>query len=53
LDGKWSLKNFAVAKSLGKGIFGKVYLAREKKSNYLLALKVMEKKKIVKMQLVS
>ncbi|KRX00888.1 Protein kinase-like domain [Pseudocohnilembus persalinus] len=49
---RWSLKNFSIFKALGKGIFGTVYLAKEKTNNYLMALKVMEKSKIHEMNLV-
>jgi serine/threonine protein kinase len=37
---EWSLDNFDIGKPLGKGKFGNVYLAREKKSKFILALKV-------------
>ncbi len=36
----WSLKDFEVGRSLGSGKFGDVYLAREKKSGFIVALKV-------------
>lgn len=39
----WSLEDFDVGKALGKGKFGRVYLAREKKSGYVVALKVLHK----------
>ncbi|KAK4324188.1 hypothetical protein Pmani_005190 [Petrolisthes manimaculis] len=35
----WTLDDFEIGRPLGKGIFGNVYLAREKKSRVLLALK--------------
>ena len=37
---KWSMDDFEIGKPLGKGKFGNVYLAREKKSKYIVALKV-------------
>lgn len=37
---KWSLDDFDIGKPLGKGKFGNVYLAREKQSKYIVALKV-------------
>ena len=37
---KWSLEDFDIGKPLGKGKFGNVYLAREKQSKYIVALKV-------------
>ncbi|KAK4312589.1 hypothetical protein Pmani_015999 [Petrolisthes manimaculis] len=39
----WTLEDFEIGRPLGKGKFGNVYLAREKKSRVLLALKVMFK----------
>lgn len=36
----WRLEDFDIGKPLGKGKFGNVYLAREKKSKYIIALKV-------------
>ncbi len=36
----WSLADFDIGKPLGKGKFGNVYLAREKKSQFIVALKV-------------
>jgi hypothetical protein len=37
---RWTLDDFDVGKPLGKGKFGNVYLAREKKSKFIVALKV-------------
>jgi hypothetical protein len=37
---RWTLADFDIGKPLGKGKFGNVYLAREKKSQYIIALKV-------------
>ena len=37
---KWSLDNFDIGRPLGKGKFGNVYMAREKSSKYIVALKV-------------
>lgn len=42
------LKDFEVGRALGKGKFGNVYLAREKKSKFIVALKVLSKKQLVK-----
>ena len=36
----WSLKCFDIGKPLGKGKFGSVYLAREKKEKFIVAIKV-------------
>eukprot|EP00123_Amoebidium_parasiticum_P007901 comp18447_c0_seq1/m.19722 comp18447_c0_seq1/g.19722 ORF comp18447_c0_seq1/g.19722 comp18447_c0_seq1/m.19722 type:complete len:375 (-) comp18447_c0_seq1:296-1420(-) len=38
---RWTLNDFEVGRPLGKGKFGSVYLAREKKSKYIVALKVL------------
>ncbi|KAJ3310651.1 spindle assembly checkpoint kinase [Blyttiomyces sp. JEL0837] len=43
-DRRWSLKDFDVGRPLGKGKFGRVYLAREKRSGYVIALKILFKK---------
>ncbi|GAU91721.1 hypothetical protein RvY_03926 [Ramazzottius varieornatus] len=40
---KWSADDFDIGKPLGKGKFGRVYLAREKRSQYIVALKVLFK----------
>ncbi|KAL0248604.1 hypothetical protein GEMRC1_003838 [Eukaryota sp. GEM-RC1] len=42
----WSLADFDIGRLLGEGQFGKVYLAREKKSKFIVALKVLQKDKI-------
>lgn len=39
----WSLKDFDIGKRLGSGKFGKVFLARERKSKFVVALKVLSK----------
>lgn len=36
----WQLTDFDIGKPLGRGKFGNVYLAREKQSKYIVALKV-------------
>jgi hypothetical protein len=38
---QWRLDDFDIGKPLGKGKFGNVYLAREKSSKYIVALKVI------------
>lgn len=43
----WKLTDFQIGKRLGKGKFGKVYCVREKKSNFICALKVMSKQEIL------
>jgi len=44
----WKLSDFEIGKPLGKGKFGNVYLAREKKSKYVVALKVLNKQQLMK-----
>lgn len=44
----WSLDDFDIGRPLGKGKFGNVYLAREKKSKYIVALKVLFKSQLQK-----
>ena len=38
------IDDFEIGKPLGRGKFGHVYLAREKKSKFIVALKVLYKK---------
>jgi len=42
----WKIGDFDVGKALGKGRFGHVYCARETKSGYVVALKIMFKNQI-------
>lgn len=37
---QWSFEDFDIGRPLGKGKFGNVYLARERRSKYIVALKV-------------
>ena len=37
---RWQLSDFDIGKPLGRGKFGNVYLARERKSKFIVALKV-------------
>ncbi len=37
----WQLSDFDIRRPLGNGWFGRVYLAREKKSRFIVALKVL------------
>ena len=48
---KWSLDDFEIGRPLGTGKFGRVYLAREKKTKFIVAIKVMYKEKILKQQI--
>ena len=45
---KWKIEDFEIGKPLGRGKFGHVYLAREKKSKFIVALKVLYKKQLLK-----
>ena len=47
---RWKLDDFDIGRPLGKGKFGNVYLAREKKSKYIVALKVLFKSQLQKAQ---
>ncbi|XP_030374176.1 aurora kinase C isoform X2 [Scaptodrosophila lebanonensis] len=42
----WTLSHFDIGRLLGRGKFGNVYLAREKESQFVVALKVLFKKQI-------
>lgn len=42
----WTIGDFDIGRPLGKGKFGNVYLAREKKSKFVVALKVLFKNSI-------
>jgi serine/threonine protein kinase len=45
---QWCLDDFEIGKPLGRGKFGSVYLAREKKTKYIVALKVLQKSQLLK-----
>ena len=47
---RWKLDDFELGRPLGKGQFGNVYLAREKKNKYIVALKVLFKSQLQKAQ---
>eukprot|EP00164_Ancoracysta_twista_P012469 GFYU01019558.1.p1 GENE.GFYU01019558.1~~GFYU01019558.1.p1 ORF type:complete len:365 (-),score=139.35 GFYU01019558.1:87-1181(-) len=47
-DRRWKLTDFDIGRPLGKGKFGNVYLAREKQSKYIVALKVLFKTQLQK-----
>jgi len=42
------MDNFEIGMPMGRGKFGHVYLAREKRSKFIVALKVLFKKQILK-----
>lgn len=45
---RWKLSDFDIGKPLGRGKFGCVYLAREKNTKYICALKVLFKSQLSK-----
>uniref|UniRef100_A0A6S8VJJ5 Aurora kinase n=1 Tax=Chaetoceros debilis TaxID=122233 RepID=A0A6S8VJJ5_9STRA len=45
---QWCLNDFEIGKPLGRGKFGSVYLAREKRTKYIVALKVLQKSQLLK-----
>eukprot|EP00051_Salpingoeca_urceolata_P004512 m.65527 g.65527 ORF g.65527 m.65527 type:complete len:381 (+) comp13671_c0_seq1:430-1572(+) len=45
---RWQLSDFEIGRPLGKGKFGNVYLAREKKSRFIVALKMLFKSQLQK-----
>lgn len=45
---RWTLNDFEIGKKLGAGKFGNVYLAREKSSKYIVALKVLRKSQLLR-----
>ncbi|RHY06751.1 hypothetical protein DYB26_007296 [Aphanomyces astaci] len=47
-DRVWKLTDFEIGRPLGRGKFGNVYLAREKESKYVVALKVLQKNQLRK-----
>lgn len=42
-DRSWTVDDFEIGKPLGKGKFGRVYLAREKRTGFVVAIKTLEK----------
>ncbi|OWM90965.1 serine/threonine-protein kinase Aurora-2-like isoform X2 [Punica granatum] len=48
---RWTLNDFDFGKPLGRGKFGHVYMTREKKSNHIVALKVLFKIQLKQSQL--
>ena len=45
------VQDFSYLTKIGEGAFGNVFLAKQKKNNYLLAIKVMDKAHILKNEL--
>lgn len=46
-DSRLDREGFKILKKLGEGKFGKVYMALELTTGFMLAMKVVEKKKII------
>lgn len=44
----FTLNDFEIGKPLGRGKFGTVYLAREKRSKFIVALKCLQKSQLIK-----
>lgn len=47
-DYNWTLSDFEVGAPLGRGKFGRVYLAREKNTHYMVAIKLLIKSELLK-----
>jgi len=47
-DRRWKLSDFEIGRPLGRGKFGRVYLAREKQSKKVVAMKLLYKKDLCK-----
>ncbi|KAJ9576470.1 hypothetical protein L9F63_006683 [Diploptera punctata] len=45
---KWSISDFEIGCPLGRGKFGRVYLARDKYTHMMVAIKVLHKSELVK-----
>ncbi|KAF7280720.1 aurora kinase B [Rhynchophorus ferrugineus] len=45
---KWSLNDFELGKRMGRGKFGRVFMARERRTGFIVALKTLVKREIVK-----
>lgn len=44
----WSKDDFELGCALGRGKFGRVYVAREKKTHFMVAMKVLFKSEVIK-----
>lgn len=42
----WSKKDFDLGVALGKGKFGRVYIARERRTEFMVAMKIMFKSEL-------
>ena len=48
---EWNLDNFEIGRPLGRGKFGHVYLAREKSTKFIVALKILSQKQLMRCNL--
>ena len=48
---QWCLDDFEIGKPLGRGKFGAVYLARERRTKYIVALKVLKSPSFSRLEL--
>ncbi|XP_031623344.1 aurora kinase B-like [Contarinia nasturtii] len=48
VDYKWGKDDFELGAPLGRGKFGRVYVAREKQTHFMVAMKVLFKSEIIK-----
>lgn len=46
-DYKWTIDQFELGHRLGRGKFGRVYIGREKKTGYVVAVKTLSKRELV------
>ena len=44
----WTIDDFELGKPIGRGKFGHVYLAREKQSKFIVSLKILYKKQLIR-----
>jgi len=45
---RWTLEDFDIGRPLGRGKFGNVYLARERRTKFVVALKILFKSQLLK-----
>lgn len=43
MNRKWSKDDFVIGKCLGRGKYGMVHIAKDKRMNFIVALKIMNK----------
>lgn len=48
---RWNLNDFNIGEPLGRGKFGHVYLAREKRSNHIVALRFYSRLSFINLKL--